>query len=33
MVTETVWMLEVRKGKCVSWAKKRMDWQAEDVRR
>ena len=33
MVTERIWMLEVRRGKCASWAKKRMDWQAEVVRR
>ena len=33
MVTETVWMLEVRRGKCASWMEKRMGWQAEDVRR
>ena len=33
MVTETVWKLGVRIGKCASWTKKRMDWQAEDMRR
>ena len=32
LVVEMVWMLEMRKGRCVSWTKKRMEWQAESLR-